>query len=359
MEINDDPRTIHMGRSLTGDGLHPMADLPLVDQILSLMSFETPPGSLQVQRTHEQLSESAEAVVQPKDVSGMRRCVISMLFSGSVVDFAGKTMYQILPGDDNGLSGLLLDKWLTAILTLGSFVACAFPPTLSKENRQATSAKMDFKFLTKLSVPSFVNLFVVLFRLVGLVFVAPAVVGILKNSVQMVSLALINKFQGKQLTRLQLVSMGGTMLGDVLIVCADVALSDGSKSRGRDASTVRQLIGIILVVLSGVFGAFRNAVEEMILVDYDFPSGALLMVESWVSAAISLILVIFMTVFNFSDSNLVDTLQQSVFTIPGAIVFVLFLITSYGREGGKLKVMKYTSGMVSKVLALVFPFGTW
>merc|ERR1712136_421618 len=217
----------------------------------------------------------------------------------------------------------------------------------------------DVKFLTKLSIPSFVNLFVVLFRLVGLVFVAPAVVGILKNSVQMVSLALINRCQGKKLTRLQLVSMGGTMLGDVLIVFADVALSDGSRSRGRDASTVRQVIGVILVVLSGVSGAFRNAVEEMILVDYNFPSGALLMVESWVSAAISLILVILMMIFNFSDSKLVDTLQHSIFTIPGAIFFVLFLITSYGREGGKLKVMKYTSGMVSKVLALIFPFGTW
>merc|ERR1712087_167765 len=45
---------------------------------------------------------------------------------------------------------------------------------------------------------------------------------------------------------------------------------------------------------------------------------------------------------------------------PLILVFlVFFAITSWGKDAGKLKVTKYGSAILVKVVALLFPFGTW
>ena len=45
---------------------------------------------------------------------------------------------------------------------------------------------------------------------------------------------------------------------------------------------------------------------------------------------------------------------------PLAILFfVLYLFSAYGKDAGKFWLIKYTSAMRQKVLALLFPVGTW
>ena len=45
---------------------------------------------------------------------------------------------------------------------------------------------------------------------------------------------------------------------------------------------------------------------------------------------------------------------------PGAVAaFVAYLVFAYGKDAGKFWLIKYTSALRQKVLALLFPFGTW
>lgn len=118
-----------------------------------------------------------------------------------------------------------------------------------------------------------------------------------------------------------------------------------------------EFVGIVFIAASGILGAMRNAIEEILLVDYDFPDGALLMAESYISAfLVSLVAIatVFSAGFEAFDRAIRDCADWGV-----AASLCLFLIASYGRDAGKLKVVKRSSAMFAKVLALVLPFGTW
>lgn len=56
-----------------------------------------------------------------------------------------------------------------------------------------------------------------------------------------------------------------------------------------------------------------------------------------------------------SLANLIATLRK-----PGAVpALLVFLLTAYGKDAGKFWLIKYTSALRQKVLALLFPVGTW
>eukprot|EP00927_Polykrikos_kofoidii_P026270 TRINITY_DN23423_c0_g1_i1.p1 TRINITY_DN23423_c0_g1~~TRINITY_DN23423_c0_g1_i1.p1 ORF type:complete len:403 (-),score=50.35 TRINITY_DN23423_c0_g1_i1:108-1316(-) len=288
--------------------------------------------------------------------SSLRSAISLMMISAALYDFLGKTVYMLVPGEDSGLAGLRVNKWLTMLCTFGSFIACAVPPTMVKSNREAVSEFMSLEFATKIIAPSVLDLLITGLRFVALVFLPPAVVSILKSSVQLLTLSFINRLRGKCLNNVQWISLGGALVGDAIISLADTLWhEDNPDSQGNSNS---QLVGIVIVVMSGVLGAFRNAVEEMILNELDFPDGALLMVESWISAV--LILIVFVAiglVVQFHDMD--KTFNYVVTDLRVAFCFILFLITSWGKDAGKFKVIKHSSSMVAKVLALLAPFGTW
>ena len=134
--------------------------------------------------------------------------------------------------------------------------------------------------------------------------------------------------------------------------------------QGRSARD--QLIGIGLTVASGALGAVRNLVEAAILQEDDFEPGALLLAESVLSAA--LLLPVGLTLYavteldekldrieDWSFANMMATFHQPV----AYAIFACFVAVSYGKDAGKFWLIKHTSALRQKVLALIFPFGTW
>merc|ERR1712226_1198468 len=80
------------------------------------------------------------------------------------------------------------------------------------------------------------------------------------------------------------------------------------------------------------------------------------MIESWFSALMVLILfLVWGLCTNWSGIGLVG----NNLTAPVIVIFVFFLVSAYGKDAGKFKVVRYASSMVAKILALLFPFGTW
>jgi len=65
--------------------------------------------------------------------------------------------------------------------------------------------------------------------------------------------------------------------------------------------------------------------------------------------------VLLMKVFDPNISEIFKAWSITGF-IPSVCMFVLFM---YGRDLGKLKLTKYSSAVTAKIVALVFPFGTW
>merc|ERR1712137_899507 len=89
----------------------------------------------------------------------------------------------------------------------------------------------------------------------------------------------------------------------------------------------------------------------------NFPDGALLMFESWISAILVLLVGVSLgMVTQFDDVH--DTWQK-VQKLEVMVFLVLFCVAAYGKDAGKFKVVKYASSMVAKILALIFPCGTW
>merc|ERR1712232_1254576 len=140
----------------------------------------------------------------------------------------------------------------------------------------------------------------------------------------------------------------------LLIVCAeDIVFADAYAAVGDNR---KQKFGIGLSVLCGVLGGFRNTVEEKILQGDNFPDGALLMVESWCSCFLMIPVYVMLASVNTPDDPGAIGLVQDPFIL---VCLVFFAITSWGKDAGKLKVTKYGSAILVKVVALLFPFGTW
>ena len=94
--------------------------------------------------------------------------------------------------------------------------------------------------------------------------------------------------------------------------------------------------------------------------------GALLLAESVLSAA--LLLPVGLTLYavteldekldrieDWSFANMMATFHQPV----AYAIFACFVAVSYGKDAGKFWLIKHTSALRQKVLALLFPFGTW
>jgi len=158
------------------------------------------------------------------------------------------------------------------------------------------------------------------------------------------------------------------VLGGVGVLFADALLYPDKEPepglKGRSAAD--QLVGIGLTVGSGALGAVRNLVEAAILQEDDFEPGALLLAESVLSAALVLPVGLLLygvtelderldAIEDFSLANLMATFQQRA----AFAVFPCFLLVSYGKDAGKFWMIKHASALRQKVLALLFPFGTW
>lgn len=219
-----------------------------------------------------------------------------MLMCGSSNDFLGKTIYQLLSGDDEGLRGLSHNMWMSVFLTGGSFFFCSF--ALIK-GRVGFSQVDNWRDYARMSVPAVMDLFVTGGRYIGmyvwlrvshhaltptliytgLVFLPAAVVSIMKNGLQLVFLAIIKRFyRNKKLKTKQWVGLSIVSCGLVL-----VSLNDLLHAKGGSNAQQNSLLGVSLMVFVAFAGAVRNTVEEALLTELNLNSDFLVGVESIVS----------------------------------------------------------------------------
>merc|ERR1711881_381621 len=83
-----------------------------------------------------------------------------------------------------------------------------------------------------------------------------------------------------------------------------------------------------------------------------FPDGALLMVESWCSCLLMIPIYALLVAVNTPD----DLFAMGLIQDPAIILLVFFVVASWGKDAEKLKVTKYGSAVLVKVIAFLISF---
>lgn len=284
----------------------------------------------------------------------LRMAILIMVLSGSLLDFLGKTIYTLMPSPRTSSESSIVGGWLVMILTLGSLLASAIPPWFQKQNRASVRENMERLLALQLLAASSLDVLVVGGRYLALMFLPPAVCAIMKASTQLIALALINHLRGKSLTIIQWSSLGGALIGDLVTSVAEMIQSSSEDNFVGG----RTLLGIAIITLSGVSGACRNVIEEMILHNRNLTDGALMMLETGISACIVFAITLLVgLVIQFRD---LEMTREVFMEQPGVLLtFGLFLIASYGKDAGHFKIVKCSTSLTSKLMGLLFPCGSW
>jgi len=307
----------------------------------------------------------SEASVKKPTMTTEVAVTLGMIVSGSLGNLFASILYQFSSMSSKDIPSFVTDMWLTYVLTLGVFIFCSVGASVSPMNRRSLVKRANRRFFSFLLIPSLLDIVITGMATFALAFTPPALVGILKAAVQLVLLAVISRVVlRKTLKWSQWLCIYNVFIG-VGLLFADVLLFPGDQGNeersGRD-----QLMGIGLTIASGALGAIRNLVEAAILQEDDFEPGALLLAESVLSAALLAPIgaiaygviearPLWDHVEDWSRANMMATFKQ-----PAALViFACFLVVAYGKDAGKFWLIKHTSALRQKVLALLFPFGTW
>mmetsp|Transcript_32415 Transcript_32415/g.85551 ORF Transcript_32415/g.85551 Transcript_32415/m.85551 type:complete len:449 (+) Transcript_32415:100-1446(+) len=280
-----------------------------------------------------------------------------MVVGGALTSFFGGALYTLSPPASSAdLSTLTGDLWLTYVMTLGQFTTNVIF-TSNAENVRALRARASPRFVAQLCVPSSIDIFVTGAATVALSLVPPALVGILKTAIQLLSIAVISRLiQRTPQSHAVWLALLVVLAGVACVVAVDIHWR-GNEHRHAQSSMGQQVVGLSLVAASGWIGAWRNIIEAAILQDDGLPSPALLMAESAISMAVlapfSVILVA------TSDGRSTSNFAATLLTPAGIPLLLLFVITAYVKDAGKFWLIQHASALRQKILALIFPFGTW
>lgn len=307
---------------------------------------------------------------------------LMMIFSGATMNFCGGVAYQLSPSwAKTGAASVLADIWMTYCLTLGVFIFSALGSALSRDNRQALYSRATPLFVGLLMLPSALDVIITGMSTLALAFAQPALVGTLKAAVQLVTLSVasrlvLRKSQSRSHWLCLLIVLAGVAAcGANAVASSDPAPSNATLHEqdelvgsllGSPFVSADMVVGVALACGSGVLGAWRNLLEAAILSEDDFPPNALLLAESALSAL--LMLVLGGAAFAFAEltpladdyeddsfANMIGMLQQPL----APAVLLGYMLFSYGKDSGKFWLIKHVSALRQKVLALLFPFGTW
>ena len=280
--------------------------------------------------------------------------VVCTIAGGTLDRFCCHVVFR-LSGDNNRIRGLNL--WTTFCLTLSTFTVCALCSSCSREARAALTRRASPVFLGMLIVPAALDVLITALALLSLAFAPPALVGIVKSAVQLVTLSVVSRLLVKRPLSAHKWACLLAMLAGLAILGTSSALT-----RMKDFSTAGK--GLLLAGTSGVLGAWRNLVEAAILAEEGFPSGALLLAESTVSAALVTMVgfVVFLTTSLLWDSDEDASLAHMLQTLRTPWVpplLVMYLAAAYAKDAGKMWLIQQMSVLHEKSLTLLFPFGTW
>ena len=284
----------------------------------------------------------------------------SMIASGSFMNFFGGVVYCLSPAyAKTGAASVLADMWMTFSLTFGVFVFSALGSALFRHNWAALAERATLQFVMLLLVPSSLDVIITGLSTLALAFAQPALVGILKTASQLVALSVASRIVlRKRQPWSHWLCLLAVLFGVVILGVNAVQEAMGVTSN--------EVVGICISCGAGALGAWRNLLEAAILADDGFPPNALLLAESALSALVlglcwlTYVLVIPQgsTLDRYEDASLEnfrDTMRH-----PLAVAsFACYAIFSYGKDSGKFWLIKNVSALRQKVLALLFPFGTW
>jgi len=278
--------------------------------------------------------------------------MVFMVATGGALDFVAGMLSTIL--ERNGVSG----EAPVFLITVFSFVASAVPPSLSSTNwkslREVNAANPQFKY--NVWIPGLADCAITSMRFGAILFVPPAVVSMLKTASQLVLLSIIQHFRGKQLNCKSFLCLVFCMGGLSLVMVSTLL---GGNAQGDSSTFAFQVIGLSLSIGSGLIGAVRNVLEEHILQGDDLTAGGLLLTESYISLFALLVMNICWKGFHNELTSF--TLEMlKVFSCPPVWALLpLIMGCTYGKDFGKLVVVKRGNALLAKVLTLLFPVVTW
>jgi len=280
------------------------------------------------------------------------RAVVWIL-CGSATDFLGKVIYQLLSSVWTVSDDMAFSLITTLVLATLTYLSCIVPTMFCAESRKCLRSLMTWKLFFKLMIPSWIGLLVTSARYAAIILVSPSVVTITKTSVQVVTLTFINMCYRKNLqTKGQGLAIFAVLVGNAVVFVSSIFLGFDS-SIGK---TGVDYFGLVLAALSGYLGGIRNITEELLLQKDGITSKALLLVESAVSLLIA----------SITGVALVEVLKPNISlyfyacTTPGVIpALCTFALTMYCKQLGKFQLMKFSNAVTTKIISLVFPFGTW
>jgi len=233
-----------------------------------------------------------------------------------------------------------------------TYVACIVPTMFCAEARKCICSLMTWKFFFKLMIPSWIGLLVTSSRYGAMILVSPSVVSITKTSVQVVTLTFINMCYRKKLqSKGQLLAIFAVLVGNAVVFLSSILVGFDSNI----GKTGVDYFGLVLAALSGYLGGIKNITEELLLQKDGITSKALLLVESCASLLLASITGV--ALVKVLKPNL--SLYLSSCTTPGVIpALCTFALTMYCKQLGKYQLMKFSSALTTKIISLVFPFGT-
>lgn len=322
--------------------------ISMSEEILEL--WQGGPGSIKASPSsfiHE------DPAVQRKETRALRFWMIYMVMTGGGVDF----LVGIF--DDMAKKvGFESDATVFAV-TAFSFLAAALPPSMAAANwkslNDANSANPYFKY--KVLVPSLADLFITFMRFAAILFVSPSVVSMLKTSTQLITLAFIQHFRGKRVNMKSGICISLCLVGQLVVSYSSMMKSDEKDDDEQQAFMV--MVGLAMSITSGALGAVRNVMEEIILQTDDLTTGGLLAAESWISLLGLLVVNVgWKGVHGGLDTFGSDLCKIFAFPATWPLLF-LIMVCTYGKDFGKLFVVKHGNALIAKVLGMLFPIVTW
>jgi len=289
----------------------------------------------------------ADAAVQRRRTLALRFWMVWMIFTGGAVDFIVDIFDSFMHARGFGAEISVF------IVTAFSFVGSGVPPSLSKTDRQSVTDvnRQNPYFKYKVMVPGLADLAITSMRYAAILYISPAIASMLKTASQLVTLTLIQHVRGKRINCKSFICLLFCMMGLGVV-------SYSQLQAGGDSHTL-MIVGVSLATASGITGAVRNVLEEVILQGDDLSTGGLMMCESWIS-------LVGVVVTNLGwqaiRGNLLPFVQEAFSALCVVEVWVaLFVIMActYSKDFGKLFIVKHGSALIAKVLTMLFPTVTW
>ena len=311
-----------------------------------------------------QPSSSAAVIAQSRSTRAEVTVSLLTFAGGSLTSLFGGVVYALCPMSSGNQQ--VQQAWLTFVMTMGTFGTDALFTSLNAANWRVLRERATPRLVVLLLVPSALDVLITGAATVALSLAPPSLVSMLKSSMQLLSIALIGRLvQRRRLGIGKLLALWAVAVGAGFVIVSDLIWNGDD---ARSTSSLQQAAGISLALGAGFLGAWRNILEEYILQGARFPSSALLMCESYLSAiavaACAPVLAAHIDGATDSDDGsggpdasgaLAATLSN-----PAALVFLpLFWLTAYIKDAGKFWLIKHASALRQKVVAIGFPFGTW